>query len=78
MTSQPGLQTITIHIFTNMSKSKANQTMKLGQIIESWETFFLKDHKQNLGRESITWPFLQKSKLGMSLDQYSQVLFILF
>ena len=31
MTSQPDLQTITIHILTNISQSKGNQTMKLGQ-----------------------------------------------
>ena len=32
MTSQPGLQTITIHILTNISLS--NQTMKFGQLLE--------------------------------------------
>ena len=34
MTSQPGLQTIAIHILPNISQSKDNQTMKLGQLIE--------------------------------------------
>ena len=34
MTSQPGLQTIAIHIFSNISQSKDNQTMKFGQLIE--------------------------------------------
>ena len=34
MTSQPGLQTIAIHILPNISRSKGNQTMKLGQLIE--------------------------------------------
>ena len=34
MTSQPGLQTVTIHILPNISQSKDNQTMKLGQLIE--------------------------------------------
>ena len=34
MTSQPGLQTIAIHILPNISRSKSNQTMKLGQLIE--------------------------------------------
>ena len=32
--SQPGLQTIAIHIFPNISQSKGNQTMKFGQLIE--------------------------------------------
>ena len=35
MTSQPGLQTIAIHIFPNISQCKGNQTMKFGQLIES-------------------------------------------
>ena len=34
MTSQPGLQTITIHILPNISRSNGNQTSKLGQLIE--------------------------------------------
>ena len=32
--SEPSLQTIAIHILPNISKSKGNQTMKLGQLIE--------------------------------------------
>ena len=34
MTSQPGKQTIAIHILPNISRSKGNQTMKFGQLIE--------------------------------------------
>ena len=34
MTSQPGLQTIAIHILPNISQSEGNQTMKFGQLIE--------------------------------------------
>ena len=34
MTSQTGKQTIPIHILSNISRSKANQTMKFGQLIE--------------------------------------------
>ena len=34
MTSQPGLQTIAIHTLPNISQSKGNQTIKLGQLIE--------------------------------------------
>ena len=34
MTSQPGLETIAIHILPNISQSKGNQTMKFGQLIE--------------------------------------------
>ena len=32
MTSQPGQQTITIHILHNISQSKGNQTTKFGQV----------------------------------------------
>ena len=34
MTSQPGKQSIVIHILPNISRSKRNQTMKFGQLIE--------------------------------------------
>ena len=34
MTSQPGSQTIAIHILPNTSRSKSNQLMKFGQLIE--------------------------------------------
>ena len=32
--SQPGLQTIAIHILPNISQSKSNQKMKFGQLIK--------------------------------------------
>ena len=34
MASQPGLQTIAIHILPNISQTKSNQEMKFGQLIE--------------------------------------------
>ena len=34
MTSQPGYQTITMHILPNISRSKDNQIRKLGQLRE--------------------------------------------
>ena len=34
MTSQTGQQTIEIHILLSISRSKGNQTMKPGQLIE--------------------------------------------
>ena len=34
MTSQGGKQTIAIRILANISRSKGNQAMKLGQLIE--------------------------------------------
>ena len=34
MTSQPAKETIAIHIFPNISRSKGNQAMKFGQLTE--------------------------------------------
>ena len=34
MTSQPGLQTITLRILPSISQSKGNQTMKFGRLVE--------------------------------------------
>ena len=34
MTSQPGYQTITIHMLPNISRKIGNQTMKFGRLIE--------------------------------------------
>ena len=34
MTSQPGQQTVAIDILPNISRSKGNQTIKPGQLIE--------------------------------------------
>ena len=34
MTWQAGLQTITVHIFPNISRSKGNQRTRFGELIE--------------------------------------------
>ena len=48
MSSQPGLQITTIHILPNISESKDNQTMKLGQLIEyNKRNNFLKNYVEN-------------------------------
>ena len=48
MSSQPGLQITTIHILPNISESKDNQTMKLGQLIEhNKRNNFLKNYAEN-------------------------------
>ena len=47
MTSQPGQQTIVIHILPNISRSEGNQAMKFGQLIQyNMENIFVeKSHK---------------------------------
>ena len=63
MTSQPGKQTIAIHILANISRSKGIQTMKFVLLTEcnmrKWETFFLKNHTQNVVEKLFPDPFLK-------------------
>ena len=48
MTSQPDLQTIAINILANISQSKGNQAMKVGQSIEyNPEIFLFKNYAEN-------------------------------
>ena len=45
MTSQPGQQTMTIHILPNISRSKENQTLEIGQVGEyNKRNIFLQTH----------------------------------
>ena len=48
MASQPGQQTIAIHILLNISGIKGNQTMKFGELIEHpISIFFFKNYAEN-------------------------------
>ena len=79
MTSKPDQQTIAIHIFTNISRSKGNQAMQFGQLTEyNMRNIFLEKSFTKCGRETSPRPFSKKSKLSISLDQYSKLLYILF
>ena len=70
MTSQPGLQTIAIHILPNTSRIKDNQTMKFGQLIEyKMRYIFVINSYTECGGETIPRLFSKKSKLSMSPDQ---------
>ena len=60
MASQPGWETITIHILTNISISKDNEAIKFGQLIEhNKKHFFLKNHTQNVMEILFPDPFLK-------------------
>ena len=61
MTSQPGQQTIAIHILPNISRSKGHQAMKFGQLIEynMRNIFFLKNHTQNVLEKLFQDPYLK-------------------
>ena len=69
-TLQPGQQTIVIHILPNISRSKGNQTMKFGQLIEcNMRNIFLEKSYTKCGGETSPRPFSGKLKLSISLDQ---------
>ena len=70
MTSQPGKQTIGIHILPNISRSKGNQTMKIGQLIEyNMRYNFVEKLYIKCAGETVPRPLSKKSKLSISLDQ---------
>ena len=53
MTSQPGKQTIGIHILPSMSRTNSNQTMKFGQLIKyKMRKFFLEKSYIKCGGET--------------------------
>ena len=61
MTSQTGKHTITMHILPNMSRSRGNQTMKFGQLIEcNIRNIFLEKPHIKCGGETIPRPFSTK------------------
>ena len=69
MTSQPGEGTIAI-ILPNISRSKVNQIMKFGQLIEhNMKIIFLEKSYTKCGGETIPRSFSKKSKLSIYLNQ---------
>ena len=67
MGSQPGLQTIPVHILPNISQSKGNQTKKFGQSIEqNKRNIFLQKLCGKWGRVTSYTPLfiLWKSLIG--------------
>ena len=68
-----------MHILPNISRSKGNQTMKYGQLIEcNMRNIFLEKLYTKYGRETSPRPFSEKLKFNISLDQYPKVLYSLF
>ena len=81
MTSQPGKQIITIHILSNISRSKGNQTMKISQLIEcTTRNIFLEKTYTKCGQETIPKPFSKKIKIehisGLTVKRFTQFVFI--
>ena len=70
MTSQPGLQTLTIHILPNISRSEDNPAMKFGQLIEcNMKKSFLEKSYAKCSGETIPRNFSKKAKLSIFLNQ---------
>ena len=76
MTSQARQQVITIHIVPNISRSKGNQKLKFVQLIQyDMKNIFL--HHTECGGEASPRSFQKKSKLSISLNQQSEILYSL-
>ena len=70
MTLKPKKQTVTMHILPYILRSKDNQIVKFGQLIEyNMRTIFLGKSCPKCGGETSPKSFSQKSKLSISLDQ---------
>ena len=72
--SHTGQQINAIHILPNISRSKGNQTMKFGQLIECNINIFLENSYTKFGGEANPRPFCKKSKLSISLDHQNKIL----
>ena len=60
MTSQIGQQIITIHILSNISRSKYNQRMKFGRLIEyQIKFFFFKYHTKIVVEKLVSDTFIK-------------------
>ena len=79
MTLQTGQKVITIYILPNISRRKRNQTKKFGQLLEyNMIIIFLEKSYVRCGGEASPRPIYKKSKLMISLDQQSEMLYSLF
>ena len=72
-------QMITIYILSNISRSKGNQTMTFGQVIEyNMRNIFIERSYTKCGTAAGARPFYKISKFCISLDQQSEMLHTLF
>ena len=75
MTSHTGQQIIAIHILSNITRSKDNQAMIFGRLVEyNMRNIFLEKSYAKCGGEATLDPFYKKSKLSIYLDQQSEML----
>ena len=76
MTSQPGKQIISIHILSNITRSKNIHGIKFGQLIQynMWNIFIEKSFTE-YGRKSVTTPSSNKLNLWSNILQLCTVCF---
>ena len=78
MTSQPGTQTMTMYVLLNISRSKRNQKMKFGRLIEyNMRNIFIENHTKIVVEKLFPHPFL-KSRNWANLWINSLKLYSLF
>ena len=59
-----------MHILPNILRSKGNQAIKFGQLIEyNMRNIFVEKSHTKYAEETIARPLSKKSKLSVSLDQ---------
>ena len=69
--SEPGKQRIAMHILPNISRSKDNQAIKFGQLIEyNMKNIFVEKSYTKCAGETIPRPLSKKSKLTISLCKF--------
>ena len=80
MSSQPGKQTMAIHILlSDISIIKSNQAMKFGPLIEyNIRNIFHEEPHTNCGGGTFLRPFPNRSKLSLPLDQKPNVVYSLY
>ena len=76
MTSQPGKQIISIHILSNITRSKNIHGIKFGQLMQynMWNIFIEKSFTE-YGRKSVTTPSSNKLNLWSNILQLCTVCF---
>ena len=79
MTSQTVKQIITIRILSNISRSKNNQAIKFGQLIEcKMRNIYFEKSYTKYGGETSPRAFYKNRKLSIYLDQQSEMLYFFF
>ena len=68
-----------MHIMPNISRSKDNQTMEINQLIEyNMRSIFLEKSYAKYSAENSLGSFYKTSKLSLSFDQQSELLYLLY